>query len=214
MRRYLIVALILAVAVVIGLSGCKGTWGVDFTSAGNIDDWYTYGEYELGAPGLWLDNGAYVESPVRFSGNFTCVLTFELTSSPGGDGMVELFFTDGDTYEHETWVYFDNIGSTGNVLFEVFEIDYMGGSELLLTMDAPFDGLLRNDVNELTVEKVGNTYKFYLNGVYIQQCLKSTYYHSEYYNPSLYSESWSAPADGVVYRSITVDYDGSKKPTL
>ncbi|HNV33908.1 MAG TPA: hypothetical protein PKK63_00025 [Bacillota bacterium] len=212
MRRYFAIASILVVAAAIGISGCKGTWGVDFTTAKNIDDWYSYGDYDLGASGLSLDNLSYVESPVRFSGNFTLVLTFELITAPESLGHMELFFTDGETYEHETWVYFDDIASTGNVTFEVFEIDYMGGSEMLLTMDEPFENLLRNDVNELTVEKVGIVYKFYLNGTLVQQCEKSDYYDSEYYNPSLYSEGWDRPSDGVVYKSITVDYDGRKLP--
>lgn len=219
MQRLRILAAFIVVLSVLAMSGCDPkTWHVDFTTVADLDDWNASGPYllnEENVVGLWLDNFDWIVAPVVFKGNFDLSLEFTLLGYATGEGNLEVGFSGEEGDIHETAVWLDMIKSTGMSLdYGAYEIDTDDDDIYHYLYDDTdvIAGLIADGqyVNTLLVNKVGDHFKVYINDVFLFEYNQGSYYDSDYYCPWLWVGYFSNVDDWIVFKSIHVDYWGTK----
>lgn len=214
-----IVAFILVFCAVFTIGGCKPKlWSVDFTTVTDLDDWSGDGTYLLndgGVVGLRLDEDSWVLAPVVFKGNFDLTVVFALLGKSGGNGAFEVGFSGEEEDIHETAAYFELIETASeDVGYGAYEIDWDDDHiyhnlfyDIGPMPSMHFDG---STLNTLLINKVGNHFKVYMNGTLLFDYNQGQYYDSSFYSVWIWGGSFSNVDDWVVFKSIKVEYWGTK----
>lgn len=215
-----ILAIMLFVAVALGIAGCKGEYYFNFAEQKDLAD--SNGEWIVRDNPLlcyFLPEGLRMENvnlacPKMFSGDLEVVVVFDLMVNEENRFNFGIVLCDGDFYfgsENDVHMDFYGAGSLSES-FDIYDHDNSGNSvdhDSSVT-SVLFDELVRDGENCWVISKVGDVITLSVNGHEFAQFTLGAY-DSKWFCPNIFVYNSDSLNDdyGFTLRSILVSYSGS-----
>jgi len=214
-----ILALMVALALMLTLAGCKGSYFFSFKVEQSLENysgtWYAVGEEDdkyFFQPGGANFQDSCFTSPKRFSGDFTLTVKFTLFADlthrySFGVALSSGYFYEPDPQDVLVWGV-SNAGAEDDYIVD--DKNDHGGFVRYSQEKAPVPGLVKDGYNEFVLTKTGDHFNMELNDELIA-AFNFEYYESKWFIPTIYAYPQDAANTtyGFTLESVRVDYDGS-----